>query len=180
MPTYNLKQLGEPEIIREINPTVLCAFLKPFEGYLRTRGLEVKKPNRIDNAAIEKLVDVLINPTMKTPQALLNAVYYVEEMSTPLAADSLLTRAQQAGMPFDENGKHSLADIVMQVWLFDSKMVETQHAWQTWKTPRRMECFQPVQSTGIAPITVTEDRLKLAIKDAVIGLRRTIAAARCS
>ncbi len=166
MPTYNLKQLGEPEIIREINPTVLCAFLKPFEGYLRTRGLEVKEPNRIDNAAIEKLVDVLINPTMKTPQGLLNAVYYVEEMSTPLAADSLLTRAQQAGMPFDENGKHSLADIVMQVWLFDSKMVETQHAWQTWKTPRRMECFQPVQSTGIAPISITEDRLKLAIKDA--------------
>ncbi len=120
----------------------------------------------IDNAAIEKLVDVLINPTMKTPQGLLNAVYYVEEMSTPLAADLLLTRAQQAGMPFDEDGKHSLADIVMQVWLFDSKMVEVQHAWQTWKTPRRMECFQPVQSTGIAPITITEDRLKLAIKDA--------------
>ncbi len=69
-------------------------------------------------------------------------------------------------MPFDEDGKHSLADIIMQVWLFDSKMVETQHAWQTWKTPRRMECFQPVQSTGIAPITITEDRLKLAIKDA--------------
>lgn len=166
MPTYNPKQLGEPEVIREINPTVLCAFLRPFERYLRTRGLEVKEPNRIDSAAIEKLVDVLINPTMKTPQGLLNAVYYVEEMSTPLAADSLLTRAQQAGMPFDEDGKHSLADIVMQVWLFDSKMVETQHAWQTWKTPRRMECFQPVQSTGIAPISMTEDRLKLAIKDA--------------
>ncbi len=26
-----LKQLGEPEIIREINPTVLCAFLKPYD-----------------------------------------------------------------------------------------------------------------------------------------------------
>lgn len=166
MPTYNPKKLGEPEIIREINPTVLRAFLKPFEGYLRTRGLEIKEPSRIDNAAIEKLVDILINPTMKTPQGLLNAVFYVEEMSTPLAADSLLTLAQQAGMPFDEEGKHTLADIVMQVWLFDPKMVEAQHAWQTWKTPRRMECFQPVQSTGIAPITITEDRLKIAIKDA--------------
>ncbi len=45
-------------------------------------------------------------------------------------------------------------------------MVEAQHAWQTWKTPRRMECFQPVQSMGIAPITITEDRLNQAIKDA--------------
>jgi hypothetical protein len=166
MPTYNPKQLGEPEVIREINPTVLCAFLKPFEGYLRTRGLEVKEPSRIDNAAIEKLVDILINPTMKTPQRLLHAVLYVEEMSTPLAADSLLKLALQAGMPFGEDGDHTLADIVMQVWLFDPKMVEAQHAWQTWKTPRRMECFQPVQSTGIAPITITEDRLNLAIKDA--------------
>ncbi len=166
MPTYNPKQLGDPEIIREINPTVLCAFLKPFEGYLRTRGLEVKEPSRIDNAAIEKLVDILINPTMKTPQRLLHAVFYVEEMSSPLAADSLLKLAIQAGMPFDENENHTLADVVMQVWLFDSKMVEAQHAWQTWKTPRRMECFQPVQSTGVAPITITEDRLKLAIKDA--------------
>jgi hypothetical protein len=65
---------------------------------------------------------------MKTPQALLNAVFYVEEMSSPLAADSLLKLAIQAGMPFDENGTHSLADIVMQVWLFDSKIVEAQHA----------------------------------------------------
>lgn len=59
MLTYNPKQLREPEIIREINPTVLCAFLKPFEGYLRTRGLEVREPSRIDNATIEKLVDIL-------------------------------------------------------------------------------------------------------------------------
>ncbi len=166
MPTYNPKQLGEPEVIREINPTVLFAFLQPFEVYLRSRGLEVKEPSRFDNAASEKLVEILTNPSMKTPQALLNAVFYVEEMSTPFAADSLLNLAQRAGMPFDEDGKHSPADIVMQVWLFDSKMVEAQHAWQTWKTPRRMECFQPVQLMGMAPITITEDRLKIAIKDA--------------
>lgn len=166
MPTYNPKQLSEPEVIREINPTVLYAFLQPFEGYLRSRGLVLKKESRIDSAAIEKLVEILTDPTMKTPQALLNAVFYVEEMLTPLAADSLLNAAQQAGMPFDEEGKYSLADIVMQVWLFDSKMVETQHAWHTWKTPRRMECFQPANLTGIAPITITEDRLAQAIKDA--------------
>lgn len=166
MPTYNPKQLGEPEVIREISPTVLFAFLQPFEGYLRSRGLVIKKESRIDNTAIEKLVDILTNPTMKTPQALLNAVFYVEEMATPSAADLLLNAAQQAGMPFDEEGKHSLADIVMQVWLFDSKMVEAQHAWHTWKTPRRMECFQPANLTGIAPITITEDRLAQAIKDA--------------
>jgi len=141
MPTYNPKQLGEPEVVREINPTVLFAFLQPFEAYLRSRGLEVKEPSRFDNAASEKLVEILTNPSMKTPQALLNAVFYVEEMLTPMAADLLLSAAQKAGMPFDEDGKHSVADIVMKVWMFDSKIVEAQHAWQTWKTPRRMECF---------------------------------------
>ena len=166
MPTYNPKQLSEPEVIREINPTVLYEFLQPFEGYLRSRGLVLKKESRIDNAAIEKLVEILTNPTMKTPQTLLNAVFYVEEMSTPLAADSLLNAAHQAGMQFDEEGKHSLADIVMQVWLFDSKMVESQHAWYTWKTPRRMECFQPARLTGSAPMSITDERLNQAIKDA--------------
>lgn len=166
MPTYNPRQLGEPEVIREINPTVLYAFLQPFEGYLRSRGLVLKKESRIDNAAIEKLVEILTNPTMKTPQALLNAVFYVEEMSTPLAADSLLNAAHQAGMQFDEDEKHSLADIVMQVWLFDSKMVESQHAWHTWKIPRRMECFQPARLTGSAPMSITDERLNQAIKDA--------------
>ncbi len=166
MPTYNPRQLGEPEVIREINPTVLYAFLQPFEGYLRSRGLVLKKESRIDNTAIEKLVEILTNPTMKTPQALLNAVFYVEEMSTPLAADSLLNAAHQAGMQFDEDEKHSLADIVMQVWLFDSKMVESQHAWHTWKTPRRMECFQPARLTGSAPMAITDERLNQAIKDA--------------
>jgi hypothetical protein len=166
MPTYNPKQLGEPEVIREINPTVLYAFLQPFEGYLRSRGLVISEPSRIDNSAIEQLVEILTNPSMKTPQALLNAVFYVEEMLTPFAADSLLSAAQQAGMPFDENGKHSLADVVMQAWLFDSKMVETQHAWHTWKTPRRMECYQAVQPLGIAPIAITDERLNQAIQDA--------------
>ncbi len=166
MPTYNPRQLGEPEVIREINPTVLYAFLQPFEGYLRSRGLVLKKESRIDNAAIEKLVEILTNPTMKTPQALLNAVFYVEEMSTPLAADSLLNAAHQAGMQFDEDEKDSLADIVMQVWLFDSKMVESQHAWHTWKIPRRMECFQPARLTGSAPMSITDERLNQAIKDA--------------
>ncbi len=80
MPTYNPKQLGEPEVIREINPTVLYAFLQPFEGYLRSRGLVISEPSRIDNSAIEQLVEILTNPSMKTPQALLNAVFYVEEM----------------------------------------------------------------------------------------------------
>jgi primase-polymerase (primpol)-like protein len=73
--TYGATTISKALSIREINPTVLCAFLKPFEGYLRTRGLEVKEPSRFDNAAIEKLVDILINPTMKTPQGLLNAVF---------------------------------------------------------------------------------------------------------
>ncbi|MCA9127231.1 MAG: hypothetical protein KDB22_09095 [Planctomycetales bacterium] len=77
MPLTTPKQLDEPEVIREINPTVPCAFLLPYEGYLRTRGLEVKEPSRIDNAAIEKLVDILNSPTMKTPQALLNAVSFL-------------------------------------------------------------------------------------------------------
>jgi hypothetical protein len=54
----------------------------------------------------------------------------------------------------------------MQVWLFDSKMVESQHAWQTWKTPRRMECFQPARLTGSAPMAITDERLNQAIKDA--------------
>jgi len=166
MPTYNPKQLGEPEVIREINPTVLFSFLQPFEGYLRSRGLEIEEPCRIDNAASEKLVEILTNPSMKTPQMLLNAVFYVEEMLTPMAADSLLSAAQKAGMPFDEDGKHSLADIVMQVWMFDSKIVETQHAWQTWKIPRRMECFQTIHPLGIAPIAITDERLHQAIQDA--------------
>lgn len=166
MPTYNPKKLGEPEVIREINPTVLCSFLKPFKGYLRSRGFDLDDPDLVDLATLEKLVEILKNPSMKTPQALLNAVFYVEEMATPLAADSLLTAAQRAGMPFDEDGKHSPADIVMQVWLFDSKLVETQHAWHTWKKPRRMECFQPVQFTGMTPITITEARLNRAINEA--------------
>ncbi len=166
MATYNPKQLGEPEIIREINPTILYACLQPFEAYLRSRGLVIRRQSRNDQADVEKLAEILSTPSMKTPQALLNAVYYVEEMATPMAADSLLASACQAGMSFDEEERHTLADIVMQVWLFDSKIVEAQHAWHTWKAPRRMECFQPINQVGIAPQAITEEKLNQAIHDA--------------
>ncbi len=149
-------------------PDCSLCILAAFEGYLRSRGLVVKKRVRIDNAAIREVGRYLDQPYYdENTTTLLNAVFSnVEEMATPSAADLLLNASQRAGMPFDEEVSTPLADIVMQVWLFDSKMVEAQHAWHTWKTPRRMECFQPANLTGKAPINITGRSMAKQYKDA--------------
>jgi len=85
-------------------------------------------------------------------------VFLIDEMSTPSGMDALQTAALRAGMPFDENQDHTPADVAVQVWLFSPAIVEDQHAWQAWKIPRKMECFQSSVSVGATPLKLTAER----------------------
>lgn len=158
MAVLNPKRLTNPDIIRSIEPTRLLDFLRPYQSYLRDRGLPLPATRQAATLNLDRLVEVLLTPDEKTPQSLLNAVFLIDEMSTPSGMDALLTAALRAGMPFDENQDHTPADVAVQVWLFSPAIVEDQHAWQAWKIPRKMECFQSGVSVGATPLKLTSER----------------------
>jgi hypothetical protein len=165
MATFNPKRLTNPEIIRSIEPARLLKFLHPYRDYLRDRGLSLPSARQATGLDLDRLVDILLTPGEKTPQDLLNAVYLIDELSTPQGMDALLAAARRAGMPFDEKQDHSPADIAVQVWLFSPAIVEDQHAWQAWRTPRKMKCFQSTSASDEPPIQITLERIGRAEND---------------
>ena len=165
MAAFNPKRLTNPDIIRSIEPIRLLEFLAPYRSYLRDRDLPLPPARQATILDLDRLVEVLLTPSEKTPQDLLNAVFLIDELSTPQGMDALLATARHAGMPFDENQDHSPADVAVQVWLFSPAIVEDQHAWQAWRTPRKMECFQSVVSSHEHPLELTRERIARAETD---------------
>jgi hypothetical protein len=53
----------------------------------------------------------------------------------------------------------------VQVWLYDRTIVEEQHAWHTWKSPRRMDCFQPSKGVRRSLAALTPARINQATMD---------------
>ncbi len=75
---------------------------------------------------VDQLVEILKTPDEEAPQALLNAIGYIDEMATPQGMDALLRAAIYDGMRFDADADQTPADIAVQVWLHDHKIVEEQ------------------------------------------------------
>ncbi len=162
MATYNPKRLTNPNIIRSIDPTRLLDLLQSHRDYLRDRGLPLPSARKAASLDLDRLAEILMTPTEKTPQSLLNAIFLIDELATPAGMDALLAAAQRAGMTLDETKEHSPADVAVQVWLFSPAIVEDQHAWQTWKMPRKLECFQSAEHSRAEPIAFTPERIERA------------------
>ncbi|KAA5541488.1 hypothetical protein FYK55_18190 [Roseiconus nitratireducens] len=165
MATFNPKHFSNADVLRTIDPARLLDLLKPHEDYLNRQGLSLPSAQQAAVLDIDRLADLLETPDETAPQQLLNAIGYIDEMSTTQAMDKLLSVAIEAGMKFDHAKQHSPADVAVQVWLFDPSIVIDQHAWHTWRSPRRMDCFRPDGDTLKTRKKLTVARIKQGEKD---------------
>ena len=162
MSSFKPKYLTNPDVVRTIQSKRLLDLLTPYHDFLHSRGLSLPSVQEAETLDLERIVEILGSPDESAPQDLLNAVGYIDEMATPQGMDALLGVAIRAGMPFDEDADQSPADIAVQVWLFNPAIVEAQHTWHTWKSPRRMECFQPDDARRSAALPLTPQRIDQA------------------
>jgi hypothetical protein len=142
MATFRPKIFFNPRLLRSIEPKRLLALLSPHRGYLRNRGLDLPlagSPPHLDN---EKLTEILAKPTSDAPQRLLDALYLIDEMSTPEGMEALLAAAKTAHMPIDDDSRQTPADIAVQVWLYSPAIIEQQHARRMLRRPRRFDSFR--------------------------------------
>lgn len=160
MSIFKPKFFSNADIVRTIDPIRLLQLLQPYAGYFSKRGLPLPSPFAA-SFDIDRLVEILSAPDEEAPQDLLNAIGYIDEMSTPSGMDLLLNAATLAGMLFDATVNCTPADIAVQVWLYDQKIVEREHAWYTWRSPRRMECFQPIIGNYKELVELTPSRIEL-------------------
>jgi hypothetical protein len=160
MATYNPRHFTDADVLLTIAPERLLRLLEPYAEYFDDQGLPLPSARQAATLDVVRLAGILESPGESAPQDLLNAIGYIDEMSTPSGMDALLPKAIVAGMDFDASEDLSPADIAVQVWLFDPTIVEREHIWHTWKLPRRMDCFQAEFEKQRMLLELTPERIE--------------------
>ena len=139
MANYKLKTFANPQTLKGIDPALLHKFLEPYEKFFEKRGLKLTPDPRQMN--YEKLELILMNPDENTPDDLLHALFFIDEMSFPEYFDDLMTEAMESGLKLVLSDNETSADLAMKVWLEDSRILEKMHAEKFLTRPKSFEVF---------------------------------------
>ena len=148
MANFNPRRFAQPAVLKAIAPKRLLDFLEPHRPYFASRGLKLpplSSPNGLD---YDPLVSVFMSSDTDTPSELLNALFYVNEMSTAQSMDVLLEEAESNGVSLDGQPDPTPADVAVQVFLQDQGLLERKHAEQYLIRPRSFDSFK----TDVRPI----------------------------
>ena len=148
MATYNLRRFANAASLKAIAPQHLLEFLEPYRPYFENRDLTLPTSPASDGLDYERLVYVLMSPGTDTPEALLDALFFVNEMSADECMDILLEEAETKGLSLDGKLDPTAADVAVQVFLQDRQLLERKHAEQYLTRPRVFEYFQ----TQVRPV----------------------------
>ena len=148
MATFNLRRFAQPAGLKAIAPKHLLAFLEPHRAYFDGRGLRLPPPSAANGLDYERLVSVLMDPVLDTPKELLDALFFVHEMSTDECMDVLLEEAESHGLSLNGQTDPTAADVAVQIFLKDKALLERKHAERYLTRPRSFEHFQ----TEVRPV----------------------------
>ncbi|MEX0653920.1 MAG: hypothetical protein WD534_12745 [Phycisphaeraceae bacterium] len=136
--SFKLRHFSNPSILRNINRTLLVAFLDPHRAFLAQRGFDLVNSDEFDYDA---LVAILMSPDEDTPDTLLDALFFVDEMSLPDCHEDLLTEAYAEDIDLPESDGITTADLAVRLWLTDSNILERMHAERFLVKPKSFQYF---------------------------------------
>ena len=142
MATYNLRRFANAASLKAIAPQHLLEFLEPYRPYFENRDLTLPTSPASDGLDYERLVSVLMSPGTDTPKKLIDALYFVHEMSADECMDILLEEAESNGLSLEGKPDPTAVDVAVQVFLKDRQLLERKHAEQYLTRPRVFEYFQ--------------------------------------
>lgn len=149
MPSFSLRRFSEPETLKAIDPSILIAFLRPFAGYLQRRALHLPD-SPTDDFDYQHLCRVLLNPDESVPTDMVDALYYVHELSDEEGMDTLLDYLERHRVKIEIGSDRAPADVAMLVWLKDPDILKRQHAKGYAFRPHRFEHYRS-RTRGVAP-----------------------------
>lgn len=166
MATFRLPHFSAPHILQTIERDRLLAFLEPYRAYFAGRGVPLPRPAAPDPVPYDVLVGVFMAPDESTPDDLVDALYYVDAMSTPERMNVLLAAGRDARLPVAGGDDVTPADVAVQIWLLDPDLLERKQAEQYLTNPRSFEYFQtdegeapPFRVPGPGTIAAIEEDL---------------------
>jgi hypothetical protein len=166
MATFRLRHFSSPETLRAIHPDHLLRFLDPHRPYLAQRGVILPAVGSGQLPNYEALTHVLMTPDSVVPDALIDALYHVDEIATPDGMDSVLQLVSTRGLSLDVTGNESPADVAVIAFLLDPDIVLRVHGEALIERPRSFTSFctrQPPPPCPEIPASAAVDSLEAAL-----------------
>ncbi|HOZ49070.1 MAG TPA: hypothetical protein PLO37_06750 [Candidatus Hydrogenedentes bacterium] len=160
MAAINLRRFSKPETLHRIAREHLIAFLGPYRKYLVGRGVTIPPPGTAGTLDYEELIHVLLSPDAKTPQSLIDALFFVNELAAPESFDALQDAVARSGLDVAPGEETSPADLAIQVWMQEPELLERLHAQHFLSRPRSFEYFRSTRSSVPPFLEPDEDTLR--------------------
>ena len=148
MPNFNPRKFSSPETLSKIRPNLLLEWLKPMRPYFEQRGLALPPPDSAQPLDFEKLARICMEPAPDMPAEFVDSLYLIHEMAHPAGMDAIIEGAQAVGLSFDAGPEPTPADVAVQAWLLDRRLLENLHNCQELTRPRAFRYF----STDADPV----------------------------
>ncbi|MCB2141485.1 hypothetical protein KQH29_00935 [bacterium] len=145
MSAFNPRRFSKPETLRRIAPDRLLEFLTPYQDYLSARGVDLPAGHP-DGLDYDALCQILLNPDSRTPQEMIEALFYIDQLSTQEGFDALQDAIADMDLDVHIGEDAAHADLAIQVWLKEPAILERLHAEQFLFHPRSFEYFRTTKS----------------------------------
>lgn len=125
MGVLRYKRFTNVEVLKRVDFDLLKRFLALYRDYLESNGL-ILTDTQVD-FDYAKLSGIFIKPSVDAPEEFLDALYFVDDLSSGECQERLERELEEAGIEFDGDNI-SAEDLVLLAWLGDSDIVERVHA----------------------------------------------------
>src|SRR5262245_14537202 len=126
MAAWSLKRFSNPGVLRQIHFPHLLRFLKRHERTLIKRGVVIPSSGDSKSFNFPALIRVFLTPEQGLSKELIDALYFIDELATEQGMDALLNETECQDLELDQES--TPADIAVQIWLHDPKILERKHA----------------------------------------------------
>ena len=149
MKTYNLRRFSKVEILRKISRENLISLLKPYENYFQQRHFKIPEHDSREELDYERLSKILLSPDSSTPKKLADALFHIDEFLTPAGFDAIQRKIEGTEIDAAISRDASSADLVVEVWMRNHKIIENIHDEQYFSRLRSFDYFQTLQKPSI-------------------------------
>lgn len=162
MSTYNVRKFAQPDVLKHIHPDHLISFLTPYAAYLKERDFALAT-NGSGELEYEKLASILMNPTENIPIDMVEALYFIQEMSDDEQFDELCEQAKLANLTLADDC--TPADVAVSLWLHDPELLKRPHAEVLALKPKSFMYFQAKKKAENKLLNPTAEQRQAMEKD---------------
>ena len=141
MANLNPRRFTHPETLSRINRDALLKWLAPARGYLETKGVPLPALGSADALDYDKLAAVFLDPEPEMPESLSESLFIIHEMADEHGMDTILEAMEENGVTLNVGNDPEPADVAIQAWLENHKLLEQIHCEYQVNRPRSFVSF---------------------------------------